>query len=174
MIAADMDIGSFCCSIPLPPSSAQSTSLLFRGSTPCPYHVVLHVLLIIRRSLLHGLKGGHVTHAGQSVVHPSGYSDWLQNGHLTQAEPIGVPSLEFTYMRKRKWKGWRFGWSCVRIPTLLTSSQRENRFSGEKKGGGQHIRRQQNQALSWGRGGGREIQVPEVCESPRLWDLGVL
>lgn len=47
-------------------------------------------------------------------------------------------------------------------------------FLGRKEGGGQHIRRQQNQALSWGRGGGREIQVPEVRESPRLWDLGVL
>lgn len=135
LIAADMDIGSFCCSIPLPPSSAQSTSLFFRGSTPCPYHVVMDGLLVIRLSLLHGLKGGHVTHAGQSVVHPSSCSDWLLNGHLTQPEPVGVPSLEFTYMRQRKWKGWRFGWSCVsaHLPSLPPAKGRT--VSQEKRRG---------------------------------------
>lgn len=87
-----------------------------------------------------------MTHAGQSVAHPSGCSDWLQSGHVTQAEPIRVPSWEFIWAKGSGKPGSLDGVVCPH--TCPPQLQPHGEPFLRRKEGGQHIRRQQNQDLS--------------------------
>lgn len=119
-----------------------------------------------------------MTHAGQSVVRPSGFSNWLQNGHMTQAEPIRVPPLIDWLI---DWLIWAKGSGkagdldgAVCSPTYPQPQPHGEPFLKRREGGSTYKKAPESRFKLGERKGGREIWSPRCLWVPHLWDLGVL